>query len=1369
MADIYVENGAVVNGTDGNDQFIITTETGDATIAPGINGVDTLYFDFKTVSVSIRTEADSRDLLFRYYYPDNKAASLHIIRIKDYFTSVNHTDIQSSLKNLHVETKSRIINGAILDNIPFSDIYTQKESKKTGIITVTGSNFNDRIDFSREKEHSYVINGGEGDDYLVGGQLNDTINGGNGNDTLLGTYGNDVLTGGKGNNIYRFDSLDGNDTIVFTKGEYVDLLIGTEVEGDLDNLAYTLDGKGNAVVSWGKENKANVTLKDYAKKNIINGLTITDEVNGITTDLNNQQWTYVTKKNYTGGYLNEFIDASGMTKPTKTVKKNGVTSKIGVTLDGGAGNDRILGSDFNDTLKGGIGDDTLFGGVGDDIIYGGADDDTIYGGSGNDTIYGGSGNDIIYGDAGNDTITGGKGTNTITYSAENFGKDTIKLTKGEILNIAGLDFDGIAIADRLKAGKNKNDLLITSKYGKITIKDYYTKDTGAKVYINGADCVNMGNATGAALDQYKELVDSVTGANTFNANTKITTYTGSALADRISATDVTERTDKKGKIIKGKGLTIKTGLGNDRIRATNFDDVIKTGAGNDYIWVTKGNDTITGGAGNNTFYYSASENFGHDTIILTKGENLTISGLSFTDIDEKNRFTVVNKNDLLITAQYGTITIKDYAGKNTGANVIVYGSDLKTKQNIYFDEKNISKNTLAGSMLGDNIDASNAAQQFKKVKNKKVATNLVIDGKAGNDNIIGSVYNDTIYAGKGDDVLCGGTGNDVLYGGTTASSKTTYRFYNGDGNDTVNAGKGTETVVFYANSYDRLTYTKSGKNLIIGYNMDPEGQTQDSVTIKDYFDKKGKVVSSVKYIGCTQGIFDLESLRSIYNNEGKYLINEGTDGDDKVIIKDATSTNLGNGDDTIYLAGAANITVGHGKKTIIAPDEKYNHKVEFSTPEDLELKFYMTDNDLIIKYDNEGWENDSITVKDYFAEGKYINPYYTNTGKDIRTQIDGYGVIVSGEGLIEGTKNTDTIIGSDKADTIYVNKSDRVYPGKGDDTLIWQNDQTYNNVPSTMGQQKVYLKNGDGNNTFIFEGKPYSMWQLHFDENSTLKYERNGNDLLIHSTYNDGVKDITETQTIKDWKTSDLSSGSILIYQTEEAGEGKYTRLYRDDGKGGIVQHTSYSSSLNQNLYGSDDRDAISTRGTNINAYGYDGDDIYYLRGNNLYAEDTNGNEDYRGYALANKTTVNDLGGTDYLTLYDESSNGHGHLNDNMENRQLHLLFNVTKDYKAADGIAAVGNVIVTNDASKENYDLWQADGAFKGISIKNNAVETIKTSDATAYTITNDAIATLAENVAGWLATNDYADVSAVFAKEDNAADIATLIAQFDNANWTV
>lgn len=65
------------------------------------------------------------------------------------------------------------------------------------------------------------------------------------------------------------------------------------------------------------------------------------------------------------------------------------------TVDGGAGNDYIIGTSGTDVLNGGIGDDVI-------LSNGGLD--TIHGGDGNDLIYSGGGGQKIFGDAGFDTV-----------------------------------------------------------------------------------------------------------------------------------------------------------------------------------------------------------------------------------------------------------------------------------------------------------------------------------------------------------------------------------------------------------------------------------------------------------------------------------------------------------------------------------------------------------------------------------------------------------------------------------------------------------------------------------------------------------------------------------------------------------------------------------------------------------------------------------------------------------------------------------------------------------------------------------------------------------------------------------------------------
>ena len=159
------------------------------------------------------------------------------------------------------------------------------------------------------------------------------------------------------------------------------------------------------------------------------------------------------EKDYSGTLLRDDIDASGTIlykDKNRTVEKK-VADK-GLKLNGGAGNDSIIGSKYSDTIHGGDGDDrietstgnnliycdagndtifitgegnnTVYGGAGNDYIDGGEGDDTIYGEDGDDRIVGNDGNDLIYGDAGNDTIYAGAGNDTI-YGGD--GDDNIKL------------------------------------------------------------------------------------------------------------------------------------------------------------------------------------------------------------------------------------------------------------------------------------------------------------------------------------------------------------------------------------------------------------------------------------------------------------------------------------------------------------------------------------------------------------------------------------------------------------------------------------------------------------------------------------------------------------------------------------------------------------------------------------------------------------------------------------------------------------------------------------------------------------------------------------------------------------------------------
>jgi Ca2+-binding RTX toxin-like protein len=129
-------------------------------------------------------------------------------------------------------------------------------------------------------------------------------------------------------------------------------------------------------------------------------------------------------------------------------------------LNGGNGNDSLIGNAGNDTLIGGNGTDFLVGSAGNDLLNGGNGSDTLRGGLGNDTLIGGLGPDVF-------VFASGEGTDTITDFS--LGSDKIGLTGG--LTFGNLSFSGnqIRIGREVLAvltGVNTNTLT-ASNFGSV--------------------------------------------------------------------------------------------------------------------------------------------------------------------------------------------------------------------------------------------------------------------------------------------------------------------------------------------------------------------------------------------------------------------------------------------------------------------------------------------------------------------------------------------------------------------------------------------------------------------------------------------------------------------------------------------------------------------------------------------------------------------------------------------------------------------------------------------------------------------------------------------------------------------------------------
>jgi len=140
---------------------------------------------------------------------------------------------------------------------------------------------------------------------------------------------------------------------------------------------------------------------------------------------------------------------------------------IRTVLDGGVGDDSIVGGAGPDTIFGKAGRDTVFGGGGNDEIRGGGGSDTLIGGGGHDLIRGGGGGDTLIGNAGKNRLVGGPGHDTF-YGVAN--RDAAVLGSGERLDAlparpapviaAQPDDRGLALLDLISTATRSVDIII---------------------------------------------------------------------------------------------------------------------------------------------------------------------------------------------------------------------------------------------------------------------------------------------------------------------------------------------------------------------------------------------------------------------------------------------------------------------------------------------------------------------------------------------------------------------------------------------------------------------------------------------------------------------------------------------------------------------------------------------------------------------------------------------------------------------------------------------------------------------------------------------------------------------------------------------
>jgi Ca2+-binding RTX toxin-like protein len=663
-----------------------------------------------------------------------------------------------------------------------------------------GGEGNDSIDGMAGHD---VIEGGRGNDLLTGGDGNDELYGMAGDDVLIGGKGNDSLIGGEGNDRYEFASGDGIDEILDANADGQLWINGAPIpalkrRAPLSNIWSTED---RSITLALVENTLNikygqgdlVVIKNFQPGML--GIRLPEyEGQPLTAaDLTLQgDWKAKDADPTVPGDQPSFDELGNVVLLPKVKQRN----KADV-LYGSAADDVILGLGGSDRLFGKAGDDRLFGdkqttiekamadgdakgkanrgdwldgGQGDDLLIGTASRDVLLGGNDRDTLIGGAGDDVLSGDETTGaleqgwsvkraavTIARGVTSHRAVYSKASInsapeggsdvlygqgGKDIINGGWGEDL------LDGGADDDFLK-GDQGNDTLAGGSGNDVMLGD--NLDWGG-----GLPSRHHGN----------DVLDGGSGDDSLGGNGGSDALYGGPGNDILQGDDgVLDGVEGDAAHFFGDDL-LDGGLGDDTLWGGGGDDLLFGGEGHDDLIGDSpehsvryhGNDFLDGGAGDDTLRGMG----GADT--LTGG-----AGADFLDGDVSDLQPGGSNNDVLQGGE-GNDTLQGGFGADT-----LYGG------------------------AGDDILAGDYENSAEAEQNADY-----LHGGSGNDTLLGGAGNDTLLGGEGTDYLRGDSGDNVFDGGPGADvldgmdGADIYYFGAGDGLDIVTDAGGRNIIRFGA-------------------------------------------------------------------------------------------------------------------------------------------------------------------------------------------------------------------------------------------------------------------------------------------------------------------------------------------------------------------------------------------------------------------------------------------------------------------------------------------------------------------------------------------------------------------------------------------
>jgi len=485
-------------------------------------------------------------------------------------------------------------------------------------IVVSGGLGNDRLRIDESKgaftnTERTTLNGGPGNDTLIGGRFAETLNGFTGVDTAEGNAGADAIVLGSGADLAVWDPGDGNDNV--QGGSELDTL---RFNGSAAAEIFTATAMGSQLRLT--RNVGAVVMRSQDVETLaLNALAGVDSVT--VNDLDATDITTLNLSLAAGGIGDLSADTVTVNGTAGADVVQAVASGTTVQVTGLDPQINVTGSEpVNDrlTVNGLGGNDSLSGGALAALMLltldGGEGNDALNGGNGGDLLLGGSGNDTIDGNQGNETALMGDGNDTFVWDPGD-GSDVVEGQSG----VDTLLFNGSAGAEIFTASPNGGRLVFTRNIGNIVMD---TDDVEALTVnaLAGMDNVTVNDLASTDITNVNQnlgvsgVSDGAIDALTVNGTVgvDVMSVSGSAGSVTVATTAYTIAISNAApandtltvNLSTGDDLLSASGLANSSVVLTlnggNDEDVLVASSGADTVNCDAGTDYADGGPGIDT-------------------------------------------------------------------------------------------------------------------------------------------------------------------------------------------------------------------------------------------------------------------------------------------------------------------------------------------------------------------------------------------------------------------------------------------------------------------------------------------------------------------------------------------------------------------------------------------------------------------------------------------------------------------------------------------------------------------------------------------------------------------------------------------------